>query len=93
MKVQSSRPCSEVHRSPLRRFLQRAMPIVALLVAIMAITERDAYAYTDPGSGALMWQLALAAMVGISFYFRKAIGWIREWRKKPEDDPGANEDV
>ena len=26
--------------------------------------------YADPGSGALIWQLLVGAMVGLAFYFR-----------------------
>ncbi|HWS53896.1 MAG TPA: hypothetical protein VN228_07210 [Pyrinomonadaceae bacterium] len=33
--------------------------------------------YADPGAGALIWQLALAAFVGGLFYFRKVRDWVR----------------
>jgi hypothetical protein len=29
------------------------------------------YAYTDPGSGLLFWQLLVSAVFGAVFYFRK----------------------
>jgi hypothetical protein len=30
--------------------------------------------YTDPGSGALIWQLVVAAGLGAAFYFRHYLG-------------------
>lgn len=29
------------------------------------------FAYVDPGSGQLIWQLVLSTVVGLFFYFRK----------------------
>lgn len=43
----------------------------ALAMALVLLTEPRAYAYTDPGSGALLWQALVAAFVGAGFYFRK----------------------
>lgn len=28
------------------------------------------FLYTDPGTGAMLWQLAAAAFIGLAFYFR-----------------------
>jgi hypothetical protein len=49
----------------------RWMWCAALSVALVLLTEPRAYAYTDPGSGALLWQALVAAFVGAGFYFRK----------------------
>ena len=43
----------------------------ALAMFLILLTEPRAYAYTDPGSGALLWQALAAAFVGAGFYFRK----------------------
>lgn len=43
----------------------------ALAVALVLLTEPRAYAYTDPGSGALLWQALVAGFIGAGFYFRK----------------------
>ncbi len=51
--------------------LVRWMWCAALAVALVLATEPRAYAYTDPGSGALLWQALVAAFVGAGFYFRK----------------------
>ena len=32
-----------------------------------------AYAYTDPGTGLLLWQMLVAFFVGAGFYYRKGI--------------------
>ena len=40
----------------------------------------QARAYTDPGSGALIWQMLVAGFVGLMFYFRKFTSWFRERR-------------
>lgn len=49
----------------------RCLWCAALAVALVLLTEPRAYAYTDPGSGALLWQALVAAFVGAGFYFRK----------------------
>ena len=36
-------------------------------------------AYVDPGSGLLLWQAAVAAIVGLVFYLKKT----RDWLFKP----------
>jgi hypothetical protein len=33
--------------------------------------------YTDPGTGALIWQLLVAAGLGAAFYFRQYLGKVR----------------
>jgi len=55
-------------------------------VAILFIATTNAYAYIDPGSGALIWQLLPAVLFGAIFYIRvvklrilKIINWT--WSK------------
>ncbi len=63
---------------------RRGIPSVLLLLVILAFaTEREARAYTDPGSGALIWQMLVAGFVGVMFYFRRFLGWFR--KKDPRD--------
>ena len=45
-------------------------------------TETPAHAYTDPGSGALIWQLLAASLLAIPFYFRKVLLWVKKKVKK-----------
>ena len=44
---------------------------------LLISAERPAKAYVDPGSGALIWQTLLAAVVGSAFYFRRFFGWVK----------------
>lgn len=58
---------------------------VALTLAVTVLTTSTAHAYTDPGSGMLIWQLLVSALVGGLFYFRKAIARIRDLFKTGND--------
>ncbi len=55
------------------------------LFFLLACCEREARAYTDPGTGALIWQTAAAAFVGLMFYFRKLTMWFKARKKEPKD--------
>ncbi len=33
--------------------------------------------YTDPGTGAMLWQLTAAAFIGLAFYFRHYVSRIK----------------
>jgi hypothetical protein len=58
---------------------------IAFLLALISFgTERSAHAYTDPGSGMLIWQMLLAAIAGAAFYFRRFTSWFRN-RKGPKE--------
>ena len=54
--------------------------ILFLLMLLSFATERQAAAYTDPGSGMLIWQMLLAAFAGAAFYFRRVASWFRDRR-------------
>ncbi|MDP9269078.1 MAG: hypothetical protein M3P27_12240 [Acidobacteriota bacterium] len=53
------------------------------VLLFMLASERPAHAYTDPGSGMLIWQGVVAACLGASFYFRKF--FYKLFGKKPTD--------
>jgi hypothetical protein len=63
------------------RFTTRAVKSsrVAVVITLIILAERPAAAYTDPGSGALLWQVLVAGFVGAAFYLRK---WTRRFRNK-----------
>jgi hypothetical protein len=48
-----------------------------LIVVLLACVEREAKAYADPGSGALLWQLLVAGFFGAIFYLRRVVEWFR----------------
>jgi O-antigen/teichoic acid export membrane protein len=60
----------------------RGIVLMLLLAVAFTATQRTAYAYTDPGTGALIWQSLVAGAVGLSFYIRRII--IRLRRRKEE---------
>lgn len=43
--------------------------------------------YTDPGSGALLWQVLMAGVVGLLFYVRKFTSWFRGKNRKRDSNP------
>jgi hypothetical protein len=51
---------------------------LGLAIALGLVSfERHAFAYTDPGSGALIWQMLAAGFVGAAFYFRRFLTWLK----------------
>ncbi len=64
----------------------RCMWCAALAVILVLLTEPRAYAYTDPGSGALLWQALVAAFVGAGFYFRKFLFRLSPKKKIEKDE-------
>jgi hypothetical protein len=62
----------------------RALPF---LLGLLIATRGEARAYTDPGTGALLWQMLAAGFVGAMFYVRKFTKWFRRTPKsQPEKD-------
>ncbi|HXE89542.1 MAG TPA: hypothetical protein VNK82_01120 [Terriglobales bacterium] len=55
------------------------------VAAFVLLSEAPAFAYTDPGSGMLLWQGLMAALVGAGFYFRKLLFRLVPFRKKSEE--------
>ncbi len=54
-----------------------AVRIFFFLLFIGLLFERQAKAYVDPGSGALIWQGIASAFVAFLFYARKLVKWTR----------------
>ena len=72
-----------MHKSPATQSLNSIFRAIFLMALAMFATEREARAYTDPGSGALIWQMLVAGLVGVSFYFRRITAWFKN-RKGPK---------
>ena len=64
--------------------LWRALKAAAFLCLLSFATEREARAYTDPGTGAMLWQMLAAGFVGLMFYFRRIASWFK--KKKDTKD-------
>jgi Domain of unknown function (DUF4118) len=54
------------------------MAFVMSLSALILATPKPAHAYVDPGSGAMLWQVAAAAVIGSLFYVRRVLTWVRD---------------
>jgi hypothetical protein len=71
--------------SPRRRISPGVGGSVFAAGILLLATAREARAYTDPGSGALIWQMLMASLVGLAFYFRRVRSWLRALTGKKRD--------
>jgi uncharacterized membrane protein len=46
--------------------------------------------YADPGSGVLIWQILLALVFGVTFYFTKLRHWLVAKVRPERNDPSRN---
>ena len=49
-----------------------------LLCLALALVPRDAFAYIDPGSGSMAYQVMLTGLLAAAFGVRRALVWIRD---------------
>jgi hypothetical protein len=70
---------------------RRALARGAILLVVF---DSTAHAYTDPGSGLLIWQSILAGIFAAGYYLRKLIRALR-FRKngKKQSDPPIDQQV
>ena len=54
--------------------------LMLICVGVLLVAQVRAQAYTDPGSGTLIWQMLLAAAFGLMFYVRRLVGWVQRVR-------------
>src|SRR2546427_4725713 len=47
------------------------------IVVLMLAAPRPAHAYVDPGTGAMLWQVAAASILGCLFYVKRIASWLR----------------
>ncbi len=71
-------------KPPAKQVLNTLVRSLFLVALVMFATEKEARAYTDPGTGALIWQMLVAGVVGVGFYFRRITSWFKN-RKGPRD--------
>ena len=62
----------------------------ATVAVIVAIWERPAFAYIDPGTGSLIYQTALTLLLGVAFVLRRSRASISRFvrRLSGRDVPG-----
>lgn len=58
--------------------MNRDLPLLALTALLFPAV---AHAYIDPGFGALVWQAAVAALIGSVFFLRSTIAASLRWAK------------
>ncbi|MFY9611627.1 MAG: hypothetical protein WAU45_23815 [Blastocatellia bacterium] len=64
--------------------------IFLICVGMLIAAQTSVYAYADPGSGTLIWQILLAASFGVMFYLRRIIGWLRGLKSGKQNSTSAN---
>ena len=57
--------------------MKRLLFTMLLALVLLAATERQALAYTDPGTGSLIVQAVFAALAGALFQFRRIRVWFK----------------
>lgn len=62
----------------------RITPITFGILSLLVLFERPALAYIDPGSGSLIYQAILAAVLGIGFTFRRVLGALTRIGRRPD---------
>lgn len=62
---------------PVSEWLRDGLYALPFVLGLLLASEKEARAYTDPGTGALIWQMLAAGFVGLMFYFRKFTTWFR----------------
>jgi len=70
-----------------RKAFRRLAGSLILLSVVFFGSARQARAYADPGSGALVWQMLVAGFVGALYYFRKFASRLMSRKNRP----GLNE--
>jgi hypothetical protein len=68
---------------------RREHPVERLgrILAVLMISQQSLAAYTDPGSGTLVWQLLVGGLVGLTFELRRIKNWVsRKFRSNNPPD-------
>jgi len=58
--------------------MKRLLPILYLALFFPS----NAHAYSDPGSGLMLWQLAVSFVVGLLFYCKRFLGLLSGYFKR-----------
>ena len=89
----SPRTRSERSHERVSEWLGDALRALPFVLGLLIVAERQAHAYTDPGTGALIWQMVAAGFVGLMFYLRKFTTWFKRTRpseaQSEADQPSA----
>jgi hypothetical protein len=58
---------------------------VVLVTTLLALAPTPALAYLDPGSGSMLFQVLIAALVGIGFTIRRLRAIVFGWFRRPTE--------
>jgi hypothetical protein len=72
-----------VNYKKLSLWLRGSLLGLPILLVLLAGSEREASAYTDPGTGALILQMLAAGFVSAIFYVKKFTNWFKPKKKDP----------
>jgi len=67
-------------------WIRNSLAGVPFLVLWMIGSEKEARAYTDPGTGTMIFQMLAAALAGSFFYIRKFTTWLKPGKKKDSEE-------
>ena len=82
---------TEFHYKTLR-IVRRIIGVLVFALTVLIACEKPAYAYTDPGSAALIWQIAVSGLIGVSYYFRRfIIRLVGKGDKAKKEDGGGGD--
>jgi hypothetical protein len=73
------------HTKLLSEWLLDALRALPFVLGLLVAAEKEARAYTDPGTGALIWQMLAAGFVGLMFYLRRFTTWFKAKKKDTKD--------
>lgn len=60
------------------------MSTVLAVLCLILLNEQAAMAYIDPGSGSLIYQAILAALLGVGFTFRRVLSALKRVGRRAE---------
>ncbi|HSE37548.1 MAG TPA: hypothetical protein VLG74_09620 [Blastocatellia bacterium] len=60
----------------------KRLNVCVLVLVLLFATQARVHAYTDPGTGTLIWQMLVAASFGVMFYLRRILTWARKLRRR-----------
>lgn len=66
-----------------KRLLAPLGSVFSLVLVLLAVPKM-AHAYVDPGTGAMLWQVAAAAVIGSLFYVKRTVNWVKSrlpWKR------------
>ena len=68
---------------PIPPIFEQGETLMVFTVVILTLgLTMPAAAYTDPGTGIMMWQLLTAALAAVMFKLRAIVTWVQKRRSK-----------